>query len=450
MTSTNTREDSELQEVLRRSREETNIEDALLAQALAASLSTRDEELARSLQIEQYRLLEQRLMQGGNVDSLSNAAGPSTTHARQTQPTRFFNTPPSNSPRAFSYRSSSSPHVSHQTSPSTHLSQHGSPSCYREARNRDLPIFRDDEYGQLPSAASLEGKNWGTSDESSGSDLRRRTSFSDIPLLTATKTQDALSVSSADSLDRDDKYEQQKIRTPFSSTFLPPNIEKRSASSTLPNAMKNQISFEYPQPPTSSQVGEKKDEKREESSRKSPSLSSNVSLFSRRYSKEPVVVIDGQNVACSYGGGKDRFKSKGIEVVLDYYLTKGMEAVAMIPACKADDRPGINNDRLADDPALLRNLAGKGRISFTPAGSHDDNFLLAYAKRKNIDIISNDRFQKEVKAQATESASQELQKFLDAHLIPYTFVRGEFMPNPDPTQLSAAKHCSRKTTRRRR
>lgn len=156
------------------------------------------------------------------------------------------------------------------------------------------------------------------------------------------------------------------------------------------------------------------------------------------------VVVDGQNVGCAYGGNGSRFRARGVELVLDFYTRQGRPAVALLPQAKVDGRPNIRNDRIADDPGLLLRLHEAGRVSFTPAGSHDDYFLLQYAMVRGLDLISNDRFNKEISRQETPERAQALRQFLDNHLIPYTFVQGEFVPNPNPARLGETGHASRK------
>lgn len=314
-------DDLELQEALRRSREETTLEESMLAEALAASITTRDEELARSLQQEQLLLFEENL--------------------------------------------------------------------YSESRATNTPK------GSEPSASASD-----VLPNVAGSSSRKAKRCSGEP----------------------DQEWHRKIRS------KPRSSSRRT--SPLSSTRNNQDRHSQP-------------------SSKHGSSASDAHSRHNGNASMPVVVIDGQNVGCSYGGGKKHFRAKGVQVVLDYYSKKGMKAVAMLPAHKVDTRPGIKNDRVADDPELLNKLAAQNLVSFTPSGSHDDHFLLAYAKQKNIDIISNDRFQKEVSEQASKAASRALQAFLDEHLIPYTFVDGEFMPNPCPHELSLANHCSRGPRHRR-
>lgn len=145
------------------------------------------------------------------------------------------------------------------------------------------------------------------------------------------------------------------------------------------------------------------------------------------------------------------FRSRGVEITLDYYATNGVPAIALLPRNKVDNRRflgrGATNTLVADDPGLLMKLSNQGRVFFTPAGAHDDYFLLTYAMRKEADIISNDRFMKELDLQETAQDVRTLRSFLDSHLIPYTFVADDFVPNPKPSQLGRALHQSRAVRR---
>lgn len=158
------------------------------------------------------------------------------------------------------------------------------------------------------------------------------------------------------------------------------------------------------------------------------------------------VVVDGQNVGCAFDSD-GTFKARGVLVVLEYYRQQGVKAVAVLPNNKVDGRQtvgrGALNTLAADDPTLLLRLAHEGRVAFTPAGAHDDYFVLSYAMRKGADVISNDRFQKELDLQETADDAWKLKTFLDEHLIPYAFVAGEFVPNPKPSQLGRSTHQSR-------
>lgn len=157
---------------------------------------------------------------------------------------------------------------------------------------------------------------------------------------------------------------------------------------------------------------------------------------------QPQIVIDGQNVARHYSLNH-QFVSKGVKLVLDYYFGRGIPAVALLPRCLVDTRSSSPRGRIADDVPLLLALEEIGRVCFVPAGTHDDYFILKYAMNKDIDIISNDRFEKEISAQETSEQAGRLQKFLRRHLIPFMFIHDDFVPNPDGCNIGSAMHHSR-------
>lgn len=325
-------QDEQLQEALRRSLAETTHEESQLADALAASLTTHDEELARAMQREQLLLHETDLLQSAqNVPSHPPI--------------------PSNmgSPVAC-------PHM-------PVLSSGTDQAAYLEAELLGGPT-----YTHTPSKES--GLYSPSSSESKAANGQRQ-------------------------------YASVAATIP---TYMPPSLRTSKEASVEGIALQ-------------------------------PDL------------RQPLVVVDGQNVGCSFSGARGRFRAHGVEVVLDYYSDRGIAAIAMLPRCKVDTRPSIVNDRVADNPSLLNRLEQQGRLVFTPAGAHDDHFLLGYAMNKAIDIVSNDRFRKEVKEQASPEKSRIMQAFLDEHLIPYTFVHGEFMPNPNFSQLGSTMHQSRRRRR---
>ncbi len=92
---------------------------------------------------------------------------------------------------------------------------------------------------------------------------------------------------------------------------------------------------------------------------------------------------------------------------------------------------------------ILRNLQKEGRVAFVEKGNHDDYYIIRYAMRKKGDIISNDKFRDEQMIQRRDRYYCKLRKYLDKHLIHYTFACGDFLPNPDPTRLCMSIHHPR-------
>jgi Zc3h12a-like Ribonuclease NYN domain len=151
------------------------------------------------------------------------------------------------------------------------------------------------------------------------------------------------------------------------------------------------------------------------------------------------VVVDGQNVACSFGGGRGSFCARGILLCLDYYRLRAIEAVAIVPQRRIDQRRHIANSKLADDPELLRQLSRSRRCFFSPSGSHDDYYIIEFAMQFNRKIVSNDKFREIPGLQACEANKRRVADFLNSNTIPFMFVGDHFLPAPDESRLGAVE-----------
>lgn len=165
------------------------------------------------------------------------------------------------------------------------------------------------------------------------------------------------------------------------------------------------------------------------------------------------VVIDGQNVGCAYGNSKGRrgvpscncFSSRGVELALKHFCDRGIRPIAFLPRRKVSrqNTDGAGLSFLANDPELLERLAGSSLVAFTPSNTHDDYFIINYAVKHELDLVSNDRFRKEVDQQESWDQRTQLEHFLHKHLIPFTFVGDEFVPNPNPLRLVSQDYHGR-------
>jgi hypothetical protein len=147
------------------------------------------------------------------------------------------------------------------------------------------------------------------------------------------------------------------------------------------------------------------------------------------------IVIDGQNVACEYGGRKRAFRARGIMLCLDYYRRLGIDAVAVVPRRRMDRHIGAADPKLADELALLRQLGRERRCFFSPSDSHDDYFIIQFAMQYNRKIVSNDRFREVPALQELIGNKQRVAEFIKANRIPFMFIRDLFLPAPNETQL---------------
>lgn len=388
-------DDRILQEAMRRSLEETTLEETLLADAKAQSLELRSYEIAKELQADQEQLFLEKALR----ETLTGSPAPNAGEMHQAL-------------------ESSSVNSSKTATGATSMSSRTSAS----SGARQAPVSRTKNmsgHSPLQSGSSASTVVQAKSPRSRRSPKSPSVSAKQSPKEVSTRHEVARASRSRDANDNASKSssEDESSKTyaaALSSVphYRPPSLRTRPSITSAQNSLQTATAN---QPPTTA--------------------------------TKPRVVIDGQNVAYSYGGGKNRFRAKGIEVVLDYYRSMGITAVAMVPRNKVDTRAKICNDRVADDPELLMRLADADLVAFTPAGVHDDHFLLSYAMQKQIDIISNDRFQKEISEQDTPADTRNLQGFLREHLIPYTFVQDDFVPNPNPSQLCRPVHHSRATRR---
>ena len=108
------------------------------------------------------------------------------------------------------------------------------------------------------------------------------------------------------------------------------------------------------------------------------------------------IVIDGSNVA--YCHGRDReFSSKGIEIVVDDFLSRGHERIVVfLPQQRGRSR---------HDRELLEKLEEKCSLSFAPSrqkpsgekiSNHDDYYILNYAAMKEAVVVTRDNYRDHV------------------------------------------------------
>lgn len=82
--------------------------------------------------------------------------------------------------------------------------------------------------------------------------------------------------------------------------------------------------------------------------------------------------------------------------------------------------------KIPDDIQLLRDLSDQGLLITTPPQDYDDSYIIQYAMNHGGFIVSNDRFRDHKRKE-----SSKVRNWLKTHLISFTFILDEFMPNPD-------------------
>jgi len=89
----------------------------------------------------------------------------------------------------------------------------------------------------------------------------------------------------------------------------------------------------------------------------------------------------------------------------------------------------------------LQTLERDGILVATPAQDYDDSYQIEYARRHGGVIVSNDMFRDAID-KLKPHLRGALKEWIKAHILSYTFVGDEFVPNPDflfPVQVRIAQ-----------
>ena len=143
---------------------------------------------------------------------------------------------------------------------------------------------------------------------------------------------------------------------------------------------------------------------------------------SRSRSAGPQLVIDGANVAYSFGQARG-FDAEGIVRCVAYFAERSSSGGSRgIPLGAI--AVTMNESRYdATDPALQW-LEAAGLLAWTPVGKDDDVFLLQSAADHNAWVVTNDRW---TDHRPSRHATQEVRR----RVLRYTFVAGAFAPASD-------------------
>ena len=158
---------------------------------------------------------------------------------------------------------------------------------------------------------------------------------------------------------------------------------------------------------------------------------------------KPLIVIDGPNVAIKHGQ-RTRFSCRGIQLVIEYWQAAGHRTLAFVPdsylnfdragGSKRAASLGLSDAKyVADDVPLLRTLEARGDLVVTPPQDYDDSYAIAYARdRMPACIVTNDMYRDYVESEGRRGRSKkEADEWRREHLISFTFILDEFLPNPD-------------------
>ncbi|KAL4086359.1 hypothetical protein PRIC1_014486 [Phytophthora ramorum] len=157
--------------------------------------------------------------------------------------------------------------------------------------------------------------------------------------------------------------------------------------------------------------------------------------------QQRLIVIDAPNVAMRHGKGK-LFSCAGIELAVKYFQVLGHRVVAFIPdyMLQSDEERALRQEqgevltaaKIPDDVALLEHLVHKGVLIPTPPQDYDDSYSIQYAGLHDGYVVTNDLFRDHiVNMVGPRERKVAMRAWLRAHQISYSWVRNEFLPNPN-------------------
>ena len=156
-------------------------------------------------------------------------------------------------------------------------------------------------------------------------------------------------------------------------------------------------------------------------------------MVSDEPNSKPLVVLDCANIGWLYGADIV-FDPEGIERALAFFRQRDVEVVAFIPSSYMKKKPrggGQGNACMETDTLdTLQRLVRTGAVAAVPAGDHDDVYILSYARHRMGYVVSNDHFADHLQRLQVDSLRTSMALWLRTHRCGYTFVDGEFVPNP--------------------
>lgn len=135
------------------------------------------------------------------------------------------------------------------------------------------------------------------------------------------------------------------------------------------------------------------------------------------------VFLDGKDAGYKYGdfkrkeGTYQEFRARGIEVALRYLKDKHIKAKATFPKDRWPKNVLLKHD--IENRDVIKRLKDKGSLILVP-DKKQHKMLRSLGMRKKCYVLSNAR-----------SAFRD-RDFVDNYVVPFCFIRDEFLPNPDP------------------
>ena len=148
---------------------------------------------------------------------------------------------------------------------------------------------------------------------------------------------------------------------------------------------------------------------------------------------KPLIILDASNIAMRHGNQK--FSSKGIEIVINYFQNNGHKVVSFLPEYffrQKDPNSYLNKKRVVPDNIdYLKELNDKHLVIQSPPQDYDDSYCIQYAKTHDAFIVTNDLF-RDYLDNITDNRKRETERmWVKERCISFTFNQDEFIPNPD-------------------
>jgi ribonuclease ZC3H12 len=146
-----------------------------------------------------------------------------------------------------------------------------------------------------------------------------------------------------------------------------------------------------------------------------------------------LIILDASNIAMRHGNQK--FSSKGIEIVINYFQSNGHKVVSFLPEYffrQKDPNSYLNKKRVVPDNIdYLKELNDKHLVIQSPPQDYDDSYCIQYAKTHDAFIITNDLF-RDYLDNINDNRKRETERmWIKERCISFTFNQDEFIPNPD-------------------
>jgi len=140
-----------------------------------------------------------------------------------------------------------------------------------------------------------------------------------------------------------------------------------------------------------------------------------------------IIVLDAANIGWS--AGNSQCSGKGLIEVITYCRNHGLIPIAFLPNNYLYS-PGKPKRLITELEDVIIEV-DKGTIIPVPPRDDDDLYMITYARSKDAKLVSNDLFRDYI----SSSEDSVAESWVKNNVVSYTFVIGEFFPNPKFTKF---------------